>query len=95
MEPVSWDDLHVRNAARLRQRARVLRADSLSLQDQTVTVAQDILAIEEEIAVTMDQLAAQQPRRAEHLRALGAAARKQAARERRWLEDHPRTSLLH
>ena len=42
----------------------------------------------------MNQLAAQQPRRAEHLRALCAAARKQAAREQRWLEDHPHLGLL-
>jgi hypothetical protein len=84
----------MRKAAELRERARVLQADSLLLKDQTITVAQGILAIEEQIAMTMDQLIAQQPRRAERLRALGEAARKQAARERRWLEDHPRTGLL-
>lgn len=81
----------MRNAARLCRRAQVLREDSLWLQDQSMAVAQEILATEERIALTMDQLAAQQPRRAEHLQALGGAARKQAARERRWLDEHPRT----
>jgi hypothetical protein len=60
------------------------------LQDQTVTVAEGILAIERKLAMTLGRLAEQQPQRAEQLRALCAAARKQAQHERRWLEDHPR-----
>jgi hypothetical protein len=60
---------------------------SHNLQARVVEVAEALARTEESIAATMDWLASQQPERAERLKALSEAARKQAAEARRWGDD--------
>lgn len=55
---------------------------------ESVRLAEVIAAVEEQVAETMDKLAKQRPHQEEHLHALGDDARKQAARQRQWAEDH-------
>jgi predicted nucleic acid-binding Zn-ribbon protein len=67
--------------------AQRVQAFSDSLKARVVEVAEALAKTEESIAATMDWLASQQPERAERLKALGEAARKQAAQARRWGGD--------
>src|SRR5215471_21260546 len=60
---------------------------SQNLKARVMEVAEALARTEESIAATMDWLADQQPERAERLKALGEAARKQAAEARQWGED--------
>ena len=64
-----------------------VHAFSHNLKARVVEVAEALAKTEDSIAATMDWLASQQPERAERLKALGEAARKQAAQARRWGED--------
>jgi uncharacterized iron-regulated protein len=57
-------------------------------QAESVRLAKVIAAAEDQVAQTMDTLAKQLPHQEEHLQALGDDARKQAARQRQWAEDH-------
>lgn len=68
--------------------ARNVRSKASEVQAQVLRVAVTVAKTEEEVAATLERLAKDRPHRAEHLRALSLAAREQAARERRWAEDH-------
>jgi len=61
---------------------------------ESVRLAEVIAAVEDQVAETMDKLAKQHPHQEEHLHALGDDARKQAARQRQWAEDHRGGSAL-
>jgi hypothetical protein len=61
---------------------------------ESVRLAEVIAAAEDQVAETMDTLAKQLPHQEQHLLALGDDARKQAARQRRWAEDHREGSAL-
>jgi hypothetical protein len=63
-------------------------------QAESVRLAEVLAAAEEQVAQTMETLAKQRPHQEEHLHALGAEARKQAARQRQWAEDHREASAL-
>jgi hypothetical protein len=58
------------------------------LRAESVRLAEAVAATEDQVAKTMDTLAGQRPYQEKHLRALGEEARKQAARQRQWAEDH-------
>ena len=79
-------DLAIRPETLARDAQRV-QAFSDSLKVRVVEVAEALAKTEESIAATMDWLADQQPERAERLKALSEAARKQAAEARQWGED--------
>lgn len=68
--------------------ARDIRSQAGEVQAQVLRVAEAVAQTEEEVAATLERLAEDRPHRAGHLRALSRAAREQAARERRWAEDH-------
>ena len=80
------EDLVINPETLARDAQRVLQF-SHNLQARVVEVAEALARTEETIAATMDWLADQQPERAERLKALGEAARKQAAEARQWGED--------
>ena len=61
---------------------------------ESVRLAEVIAAAEDQVAETMETLAKQRPHQGEHLHALGDDARKQAARQRRWAEDHRERNAL-
>ncbi len=61
---------------------------------ESVRLAGVIAAAEDQVAQTMDTLSRQRPHQEEHLHALGDDARKQAARQRQWAEDHRERSAL-
>ena len=63
-------------------------------QAESVRLAEVIAAAEDQVAQTMDTLSRQSPHQQEHLHALGDDARKQAARQRQWAEDHRERSAL-
>jgi hypothetical protein len=63
-------------------------------QAESVRLAEVVAAAEDQVAATMDTLAKQRPHQEEHLHALGDDARKQAARQRQWAEDHRDGSTL-
>jgi hypothetical protein len=63
-------------------------------QAESVRLAEVLAAAEEQVAQTMETLAKQRPYQEEHLHALGEDARKQAARQRQWAEDHREASAL-
>lgn len=77
-------------AEELVQRTRRNRSQSERLQQQSIDVAELVAATEEDMAATFDRLAADSPPRAGYLKGLSTAARKNAARERQWLEDQAR-----
>jgi len=79
------EDLVINPKTLLRDAQRV-QEFSHNLQARVVEVAEALAKTEESIAATMDWLASQQPERAERLKALGEAARKQAAEAREWGE---------
>ena len=58
------------------------------LRAESVRLAEAVAATEDQVAKVMDMVAEQRPHHEEHLRALGDEARKQAARQRQWAEDH-------
>jgi hypothetical protein len=58
------------------------------LRAESVRRAEAVAATEDRVAKTVDTLAGQHPHQEEHIRALGDEARKQAARQRQWAEDH-------
>ena len=74
------------NPETLARDARRVLEFSHNLQARVVEVAEALARTEDSIAATMDWLASQQPERAERLRALSEAARKQAAEARQWGE---------
>jgi hypothetical protein len=61
---------------------------------ESVRLAEVIAAAEDQVAETMDTLAKRLPHQEQHLLALGDDARKQAARQRQWAEDHREGSAL-
>ena len=63
-------------------------------QAESVRLAEEVAAAEDQVAETMDKLAKQRPHQEEHLHALGDEARNQAARQRQWAEDHREGSAL-
>ena len=67
---------------------RNTRSRVYELQAQVLRVAETVAKTEDEVAATLERMAEDHPHRAEHLRALSLAAREQAAKERRWAEDH-------
>lgn len=75
-----------------RQRADDARARGQEVQARTVEVVRAAAATEDSIAATMDQLAGQRPQHADRLRALGQAARDQAAYQRQWISQHGATT---
>jgi hypothetical protein len=77
------EDLVVSRETLARDIQRV-QAFSRNLKARVAEVAEALARTEESIAATMEGLAGQQPERAEHLKALGASARKQAVEARRW-----------
>jgi hypothetical protein len=63
-------------------------------QAESVRLAEVLAAAEDQVAETMETLAKQRPQQEEHLHALGEEARRQAARQRQWAEDHREGSAL-
>jgi hypothetical protein len=61
---------------------------------ESVRLAEVIAAAEDQVAETMETLAKQRPHQEEHLHALSHDARKQAARQRQWAEDHRERNAL-
>lgn len=61
---------------------------------ESVRLAEVLAAAEDQVAQTMDMLAKQHPNQEEQLHALGDDARKQAALQRQWAEDHREKSTL-
>jgi len=77
LDVVRWAAELVCKAAR----ARALRAES-------VRVAREVAAVEEEMAATLAQLALEYPEHVERLRPMSRAAVKEAVREREWHARH-------
>lgn len=61
---------------------------------ESVRLAEVLAAAEDQVAQTMDMLAKQHPNQEEQLHALRDDARKQAALQRQWAEDHREKSAL-
>lgn len=75
-------------AERLIQQSVDARAYTAEIRKRIVETARAVAATEEQVAGTLDRLAEGRPDRAWRLAELSASARKNAAYQLRWAEDH-------
>jgi hypothetical protein len=75
-------------AEQLNKQAADARAYTTEIRKRIVETARAVAATEEQVAGTFDRLAQGRPDRAWHLAELSASARKNAAYQLQWAEDH-------
>ena len=87
------DDERIGTRAKwLAEQVAMARSRSCDMAAKALDLAGAVAATEDEVAATLSRVAEDQPHHAARLRRKISAARDRAAFERRWVQDHSRTS---